>query len=69
MTTLMGNPAMLGSTAMMNRLQLEGELHDLRERLADAWWNEKPLSEIQRLEHRIAECKRKLTRPEEQIAN
>lgn len=59
MMTLTGKPA------MVNRPQLERELHDLQERLADAWWHEQPLSDIQRLEERIAECHRMLARKTE----
>lgn len=48
------------STVVVNRTQLEVELHDLREQLAEAWWNEQPLHEIQEIEDRIEECKRQL---------
>lgn len=48
------------STVVVKRPQVEVELDDLRERLAEAWWNEEPLHEIQQIEDRIEECKRQL---------
>ena len=36
------------------RTRLERELKQLRRRLADAWWYERPLAEIQEIERMIA---------------
>jgi len=62
MTTMHGE-----STVVPNRSQLEGELRSLRERLADAWWNEYPLQEIQQIELQIAECKQQLRQAVEAV--
>ena len=38
---------------LLDGQQTEGELDRLRERLAEAWWNEEPLDTIQELERDI----------------
>jgi hypothetical protein len=47
---------------MVNHTGAEHELHSLRERLADAWWNEAPLRTILELEHEIEQRKGELNR-------
>jgi len=45
---------------MTKRTRIESELIRLRERLADAWWNEESLDKIQQIEKSIAACESEL---------
>ena len=50
---------------MVDRTGTEHELHSLRERLAEAWWNEAPLRTILELEQEIEQRKSELRNPKE----
>ena len=55
---LSGDPNMADMDGNMHekieRQQLQTRLDQLQQRLAEAWWNEAPLEQIERLEQEIA---------------
>ena len=65
MITMNAERPALERNVMNSRARIERELHQLRECLADAWWNEKSLDEIQQIEKNIEACKRELHRAHE----
>ena len=47
--------------AVVEQNRLENELRQLRDQLADAWWNEESLDTIQRIEREIERRWKKLS--------
>lgn len=60
MMTMNAERPALERNVMSKRARIESELIRLRERLADAWWNEESLDKIQQIEKSIAACESEL---------